>query len=384
MTASDPSPPNRRAGRSRWLTVARLVVAALVLWGIVHTVRKAWHELQRHQTRWSDQIRQFDEQLQKTAPGTPAYFALVKQRQQLERMRLDWRNIAWTRLVGCALTYAAATGCGWLFWWVTLRQLGQRPSLWGSFRAYEIGQLGKYVPGKAMVVILRTALVQSEAVATWAAVTAVFIETLTFMAVGAAWAMVLLPWIRTTDQTHAWTMATVVVGLLAGLPTLPPLFRPLLVRALKHRLGNDASRSLAQVNLRLTLIGWALSAAGWWLIALSFWFISLALPGDRRAWTESFGDLPSLLVAASLAVVLGFASFLPGGVGVRELVIYAVLAPMPHYGALRALALALLVRVVWLGTELLLAVPLYLLPCSPSNANVTDKEPTGRRWEATR
>ena len=42
----------------------------------------------------------------------------------------------------------------------TLRVLGQSVSLPLALRAYYIGQLGKYVPGKALVVILRAGLVR--------------------------------------------------------------------------------------------------------------------------------------------------------------------------------------------------------------------------------
>ncbi len=54
-----------------------------------------------------------------------------------------------------------------------------------TLRAYYIGHLGKYVPGKAMVVILRTVMVRGHRVDAAVAAVSVFFETLTMMAVGA-------------------------------------------------------------------------------------------------------------------------------------------------------------------------------------------------------
>ena len=52
-------------------------------------------------------------------------------------------------------------------------------------RAYYVGHLGKYVPGKALVVIIRTGLISGPRVDTTVAAVSIFIETLTMMAVGA-------------------------------------------------------------------------------------------------------------------------------------------------------------------------------------------------------
>ena len=54
----------------------------------------------------------------------------------------------------------------WWFWYRTLQAFGQAPEGLSSLRAFFIGHLGKYVPGKAMVVVLRTALVRGARVDT--------------------------------------------------------------------------------------------------------------------------------------------------------------------------------------------------------------------------
>ena len=65
-------------------------------------------------------------------------------------------------LVAAGLIYLAGLLPFALFWFRVLRVLGQRPTLRETLRAYYIGHLGKYVPGKAMVVVMRTALIRSD------------------------------------------------------------------------------------------------------------------------------------------------------------------------------------------------------------------------------
>ena len=74
--------------------------------------------------------------------------------------------------------------CG-VFWHRILRALGQNVGFWTALRAFYIGHLGKYVPGKAMVVILRAGMIRGPGVDASLAVVSVFFETLTMMSVGA-------------------------------------------------------------------------------------------------------------------------------------------------------------------------------------------------------
>ena len=68
----------------------------------------------------------------------------------------------------------------------------------------------------------------------------------------------------------------------------------------------------------------------------------------------------------ALAVVLGFVSMLPAGVGVRDIAMLQLLAPrleqlVPHQGQLLALVAVVVLRLVWLSAEALLAAVLYPL-----------------------
>ena len=91
-----------------------------------------------------------------------------------------WQFDSWWLAASGGL-YLLGTLCCGVFWHRTLRALGQPVSLPQALRAYYIGQLGKYVPGKAMVVILRAGLVRGQGSIPALAAVSVFLETLTMM-----------------------------------------------------------------------------------------------------------------------------------------------------------------------------------------------------------
>ena len=92
------------------------------------------------------------------------------------------------------------------------------------------------------------------------------------------------------------------------------------------------------------LWGWSILSLGWILLAASLATLLLALQGPAQ--TLSIGS-PSLwaasMAAISLSMVAGFLSLLPGGAGVRELVVSLILQPL--VGPVTALLAALGIRV---------------------------------------
>src|SRR5438552_3627394 len=58
-----------------------------------------------------------------------------------------------------ALSYLLGLGSSGVFWHVLLRALRQRPASFGAtLRAYYLGQLGRYVPGKVVGLVWRARL----------------------------------------------------------------------------------------------------------------------------------------------------------------------------------------------------------------------------------
>ena len=116
-----------------------------------------------------------------------------------------------------------------LYWHRLLRVLGQRPRLLETLRAYYAGHLGKYVPGKAMVVVIRTALLHRVQVDPAIAAVSVFAETLTMMTVGALLAALIIS-LSVSPVTRGLLVLAIILMLVSGVPTWPPVFRFLVRR----------------------------------------------------------------------------------------------------------------------------------------------------------
>ncbi|MFI4875863.1 MAG: YbhN family protein [Blastopirellula sp. JB062] len=285
--------------------------------------------------------------------------------------------IRWSWLVVAGAIYALASLPMAAYWYCVLHALGQRPSFGRAFRAFFVGHLGKYVPGKAMVVVLRTSLVQNEKVEKTVAAVSVFIETLTMVAVGAAYSGVILA-ILFREQTLLLLMA-IGLGLCAGLPTLPPIFRQVVALLRVTRLNPRLEEHLQGLNYRLMLTGWGAYFVAWTLMGLSYLAAMQSIPGGAAALANPWEALPLLIAAVGLAMVAGFVSLLPGGFGIRELILMQLTAPV--FGRPIAVVAAVLLRVCWMVTEIVISIILYVLPMAwgrgrTSHADADDSAPS--------
>src|SRR5207248_4039587 len=94
-----------------------------------------------------------------------------------------------------------------VYWRALLASFDLRPPLAPTVRAYYIGQLGKYVPGKAWALLLRANLIHPFGVGRGMATLTAFYEVLTTMASGALLALVLLAVFGTdSPQSLTWEM----------------------------------------------------------------------------------------------------------------------------------------------------------------------------------
>ncbi len=79
-----------------------------------------------------------------------------------------------------------------------------------------------------------------------------------------------------------------------------------------------------------------------------------AIPGANPL----LADWPLCLMVVTLATTIGFLSFLPGGLGVRELVMIPLLGPA--IGITSAIMASIALRLVWIATELLVGGIVWL------------------------
>ena len=228
------------------------------------------------------------------------------------------QEIQWTPnyllLAFAGICYIVAYLPAVIYWRYAMKSLGQKPGCYESFRAYYIGHLGKYVPGKAMVLIIRTGLVQSERTKITAAGASVFVETMTMMAVGAfVAALIAVIEFRQTEQGNLpWLLA---LGIMVGtvLPILPPVF---------HFVAKKCRIQLTGLSFKTLVVGWMLNIPVWIMLGVSLW---LTMQGLGMRSESVITELPFFILAISLSVVAGFASMLPAGLGSREAVMIFVL-----------------------------------------------------------
>src|SRR5262245_45219164 len=92
--------------------------------------------------------------------------------------------VAWW-LVASGLLYLLGFGVPCLYWGWLLAKLGPRPEALPLARAYYVGQLGKYVPGKALSLLMRASYARSAGVSPGVAGMTAFYEVLVTMGSGA-------------------------------------------------------------------------------------------------------------------------------------------------------------------------------------------------------
>jgi uncharacterized membrane protein YbhN (UPF0104 family) len=225
--------------------------------------------------------------------------------------------------------------------------MDQRAPLLATSWAYFYGNLGKYFPGKAMVIILRLGALKDYDFKKMATAITIFMETLTMMAVGGALAATCLI-VLNLD----WKLTLLAVGLLFSmlLPTLPPVLR-MIISKLQRGVSSETLREwTSRIHVGLVLQGWVAMTITWLLFGLSLLCILRGLPVAEPMEIDWLRLMLSALGACALAVVLGFVSLLPGGAGVREVVLSTILAPV--VGPTAALCAAIWLRITWLATEL--------------------------------
>ena len=278
--------------------------------------------------------------------------------EQFATHRVRWTSLSVGWLIVAGLAYLAGMIPCWWFWHRVLHAMGARPRYRETLPAFYIGHLGKYFPGKALVVVIRTALNRGPRVDTLVATISVFVETLTMMAVGALVAAGLL--LTTTAESWLFWLA-LTLFCLAGIPTLPPVFRQV-VRIISVRRGYEhVAQVVTALKLPLLASGWITIAGGWFLMGLSLWAVLQSMaPATEHSQTIHLAPAQALMLLTAtvgLALVAGFLSLLPGGIGVRELVVTTLLVPV--YGELAAILSAVLMRITWLLAELIASVFLY-------------------------
>ncbi len=265
-------------------------------------------------------------------------------------------------LVPAGLLYLLCHTLWGTFWVQLLRGQGVRITWFAGVRVYFVSQFGKYVPGKAWVILLRVAMLRGRGIPpSVVAVTGAY-ETLTNMAAGAVVGVCFLPWAGLGIEFDS-TKGFALLGL-CGVPLVLLAVNRTGRRVIRKYRGPDA-RPLPAPTLGLLARGFAQALVGWCLLALSLW---LTVCGIATEPTALGVDLfLQDLSAVAISYVTGFAALiLPGGFGAREEVLKSMLsrqlARSEGSAAEPVAALAAVtLRIVWTVFEVAFALALWKL-----------------------
>lgn len=265
-------------------------------------------------------------------------------------------------LIPAAILYLGAHTCWAWFWVRLLRSEGAQVRFVDGLRAYFLSQIGKYIPGKAWVILIRVAMLRSAAGGTplVVGITATY-ETLCSMGAGAMLAVLLLPRIGVVPPEVSDNVAFVFA--LAALPLVLGVLNKMAARRIAKLRGPDAP-PVPSPPLTLLLQGLLHGVAGWCLLGISLGFAiqAVAIEPPEPTFDSALADLG----ATALSYVSGFFVLVaPGGLGIRELILQVALAPRfePALGETLAKAQAavvsLVLRITWSIAELLAMLLLY-------------------------
>jgi glycosyltransferase 2 family protein len=310
------------------------------------------------------------------------------------------RRVDPTWLAVAAAVYLVGLGFSATYWVRLLHVLGQRPSTWAAVRAYYLGHLGKYVPGKAVALLMRATMVRGPGVRLGVAGLTTFYEVLTTMAAATLLAAGLFalqipasapdfdwrefvaflsgrdPGAAGIDPRMAVLLALLMLVPL-GVPLLP-VFHNRLVRRVSARIREEESPSLPHLPATCLLEGLLVTAVGWLFLGVSLFAVLRAVVGPDVAW--SWDGWLRLTAALSLSYVAGFVFVLiPNGLGVREFLLNLFLLPQlvaltasEEVGAATAALTVWLLRLVWFAAELVLSGVIYWLRPSPTAVSQAD------------
>jgi uncharacterized membrane protein YbhN (UPF0104 family) len=232
-------------------------------------------------------------------------------------------------VVGALIAVLLGLAAGMQSWRVLLAALGSPLPPRAAAGVVFVGQLGKYVPGSIWPVLAQMELGRAHRVPRRRSATASALTMLLSLAAGLIAALLTLPFLAggaTARYRWAFLLAPVLLACLH-----PRVLNPVLGRLLRLARRAPLDQPLTGRAVA-TALAWAL--ASWVPYGLQVWLLAVRLgapPG--RAVVLSIGGF-------AFAWSVGFvAVFVPAGVGVREVLLVAVLGTMLGTGDATAIAL---------------------------------------------
>ncbi len=260
-------------------------------------------------------------------------------------------KISYIYLFLSAVLYWLSMMCFGVFWARVTRDMGGKMSAIEGSRMFLASQVGKYIPGKAMVIVMRCGMVNKNRISVPLAAISSFFEALTMMGVGALVGAIFIAIAKLKD---AGLLLLISMGMAVMFMVIvqPSIFMRILKVVSKpfNKNGDDLAKPV-QYRTIVTSIHW--QVIGWVLMGISMAICSAGI--GKSLW-----NMQGLLLCVggnAFATVAGFTViFVPGGAGVRELAITKTLGYA--IGPLGAVV-AIMFRLVQIIADIIALVVLY-------------------------
>lgn len=279
LAGAEEAPSVSKTGAKKfagWLT--QVVVVALVAFYLVQSVWTNWSQIRGHS--W--------------------------------HLHSGWLTASVAVLVGSMMAMA-------LGWYAALRELGTAMSPWPAQRIWIVTNFLKYLPGKVWLVIGRILHCQRYGIPKIVTLTSFAYEYVLFMASGVIVSACTVPfWLQRGEaRAYGWTLLLVPATLIGFHPAI---FGPTVNRLLKLAKRPPLARQIRFSRLLLLLLFFCLA---WGLFGGAFCLFVMAVhPMPLVAWPTLGGAFMASWILGLLVI------FTPGGLGVREGMLMAVLASL--------------------------------------------------------
>lgn len=254
---------------------------------------------------------------------------------------LDWpgtvsalSRLRWYSVAEALVAAIAGNWCLMLAWRAVLADFGSslRPAM--AARICFLGQLGKYVPGAVWAVAAQMELGHDQGVPRRRGVASILVSLAITTGTGLAIAAATLPFSSPEVLRRYWWVLLAVPVMVAVL--CPPVLGPVVDRALKIIRQPPLEQRLTWRGL-LRASGW--NVAGWLLLGTQVWVLLSGMTGrGMHVALVAIGGYALAYSAGLLLVVF------PSGLGAREVILIAAVAPVAPHSV--ALGLALAARLV--------------------------------------
>ena len=306
-----------------------------------------------------------------SAVGAVLWFVGYRAVQLLESEDLSSFSLAHGWLAAAILCY----GLGYLpaaaFWRRLVTVAGPGMPWSTCLSAYYWSQLGKYAPGKAMLLAIRGHVVARAGGRATLAIVATVYENLFVMGVGTAIAVYFLerPVARMLQTVapplaRAWETpflrgTVLTLGVLCSLPIIAKILVAT-AEKITHRMEllSDSRDRVPRLDIGDLLTGIAFGSLMWLAFGLSLLLTIRAVAPINL----TFSNLLLMTQLSATSIVAGFlALFAPAGIGIREGVLLESLRTVTAVPAYAAVAAPVLFRLVALAAESIASIAIWIV-----------------------